>query len=224
MGAAGAGVAAQPQIWRVQPSLLRMSDADASMSEADLEKARTSLQRLVEGPPGSSEFETKPGGFEFETRVQDAPPGRPFGEWSASIEMSQMLRVPETGETAPLLDIRGDNATLTKANEEKAAHLAQIRTLVGKLNEKHVQLKALPTGSPGGQAAQEASLARHLVRLPEVNFIDDKAGKPVGINQHIGRRPVIAVGNSDGDFQMLEWTTAGEGARLGTGTSRPRER
>ena len=54
-----------------------------------------------------------------------------------------------------------------------------------------------------------------LVRLPEVNFIDDKAGKPVGINQHIGRRPVIAVGNSDGDFQMLEWTTAGEGARLG---------
>ena len=70
----GAVGAAQPQIWRVQPSLLRMSDADASMSEADLEKARTSLQRLVEGPSGSSEFETKSGGFELETRVQDAPP------------------------------------------------------------------------------------------------------------------------------------------------------
>ncbi|MEE4380117.1 MAG: HAD family hydrolase [Candidatus Competibacteraceae bacterium] len=54
-----------------------------------------------------------------------------------------------------------------------------------------------------------------LVRLPEVNFIDDKAGKPVGINQHIGRRPIAAFGNSDGDFQMLEWTTAGEGRRLG---------
>ena len=53
-----------------------------------------------------------------------------------------------------------------------------------------------------------------LVREPRINFIDDKEGKPVGINQHIGRRPVIAFGNSDGDFQMLEWTAAGEGSRL----------
>jgi hypothetical protein len=53
-----------------------------------------------------------------------------------------------------------------------------------------------------------------LIRLPEVNFIDDKAGKPVGINSHIGRRPIAAFGNSDGDRQMLEWTQAGPGARL----------
>ncbi len=52
-----------------------------------------------------------------------------------------------------------------------------------------------------------------LVRLPEINFIDDKAGKPVGINQHIGRRPIAAFGNSDGDLQMLQWTAAGKGAR-----------
>ncbi|MFL5020024.1 MAG: HAD family hydrolase [Rhizobium sp.] len=55
-----------------------------------------------------------------------------------------------------------------------------------------------------------------LYRLPEVNFIDDKAGKPVGINQQIGRRPIAAFGNSDGDLQMLQWTTmAGAPARLG---------
>jgi hypothetical protein len=54
-----------------------------------------------------------------------------------------------------------------------------------------------------------------LVRLPEMNFVDDKGGKPVGINQHIGRRPIAAFGNSDGDLQMLQWTTAGPGARLG---------
>jgi phosphoglycolate phosphatase-like HAD superfamily hydrolase len=53
-----------------------------------------------------------------------------------------------------------------------------------------------------------------LVRLPEINFIDDKTGKPVGINSHIGRRPVAAFGNSDGDRQMLEWTQAGGRARL----------
>jgi phosphoglycolate phosphatase-like HAD superfamily hydrolase len=53
-----------------------------------------------------------------------------------------------------------------------------------------------------------------LIRLPEVNFIDDKTGKPVGINSHIGRRPIAAFGNSDGDQQMLEWTQGGAGARL----------
>jgi phosphoserine phosphatase len=53
-----------------------------------------------------------------------------------------------------------------------------------------------------------------LVRLPELNFLNDKAGKPVGINQHIGRRPIAAFGNSDGDLQMLQWTTAGKGPRF----------
>jgi phosphoglycolate phosphatase-like HAD superfamily hydrolase len=53
-----------------------------------------------------------------------------------------------------------------------------------------------------------------LVRLPELNFIDDKTGKPVGINSYIGRRPIAAFGNSDGDRQMLEWTQGGAGARL----------
>jgi phosphoserine phosphatase len=53
-----------------------------------------------------------------------------------------------------------------------------------------------------------------LVRLPEIDFIDDKAGKPVAINQHIGRRPIAAFGNSDGDLQMLQWATAGSGSRF----------
>jgi phosphoglycolate phosphatase-like HAD superfamily hydrolase len=54
-----------------------------------------------------------------------------------------------------------------------------------------------------------------LLRLPEIDLIDDKAGKPVGIHQVIGRRPRIAFGNSDGDFEMLEWTTSAKGPRLG---------
>ena len=53
-----------------------------------------------------------------------------------------------------------------------------------------------------------------LVKLPELNFIDDKAGKPVGIQMQIGRRPVLAFGNSDGDQQMLQWTAAGSGMRF----------
>jgi hypothetical protein len=54
-----------------------------------------------------------------------------------------------------------------------------------------------------------------LFRLPEINFIDDKTGKPIGINEHIGRRPIAAFGNSDGDLEMLQWTTLSGGVRLG---------
>jgi carbonic anhydrase/phosphoserine phosphatase len=53
-----------------------------------------------------------------------------------------------------------------------------------------------------------------LVRLPEINFVDDKAGKPVGIQTHIGRRPIAAFGNSDGDLQMMQWTAAGDRSRF----------
>jgi phosphoglycolate phosphatase-like HAD superfamily hydrolase len=54
-----------------------------------------------------------------------------------------------------------------------------------------------------------------LVRMPKIDFINDKAGKPVGIYEHIGRRPILAFGNSDSDMQMIEYATAGEGRRLG---------
>ncbi|MDR3621236.1 MAG: HAD family hydrolase [Paludisphaera borealis] len=54
-----------------------------------------------------------------------------------------------------------------------------------------------------------------LIRLPEVAFIDDRAGKPDGIYRAAGRRPIAAFGNSDGDYELLRWTTAGPGPRLG---------
>jgi hypothetical protein len=54
-----------------------------------------------------------------------------------------------------------------------------------------------------------------LFRLPDVNFVDDGAGKPVGINEYIGRRPIAAFGNSDGDLEMLQWATMAGGVSLG---------
>jgi hypothetical protein len=53
-----------------------------------------------------------------------------------------------------------------------------------------------------------------VVKLPELNGINDREGKPININLHIGRRPILAFGNSDGDLQMLEYTAGGPGARL----------
>ena len=53
-----------------------------------------------------------------------------------------------------------------------------------------------------------------LARMPKIDFIDDGPGKPVGIYRNIGRQPIFAFGNSDGDWQMLQWTAAGEGPRF----------
>lgn len=54
-----------------------------------------------------------------------------------------------------------------------------------------------------------------VMKLPGIDFVDDKKGKPVGIDSRIGKRPIFAGGNSDGDFAMLEYTTGGDGPRFG---------
>jgi len=53
-----------------------------------------------------------------------------------------------------------------------------------------------------------------LIKLPEIDFISDNVAKPAAIQKHIGRRPIASFGNSDGDLEMLQWTSAGEGARF----------
>jgi len=69
-------------------------------------------------------------------------------------------------------------------------------------------------GSMGQTTFQMWDEGPVLVKQPAISFVDDKAGKPVGIHQFIGRRPIAAFGNSDGDLQMLQWTAAGEGPSL----------
>jgi hypothetical protein len=70
-------------------------------------------------------------------------------------------------------------------------------------------------GSAGKTSYEVIDGVPTIVKDPGIAFIDDKEGKPVGIDTHIGRRPILVAGNSDGDFQMLEWATAGEGPRFG---------
>ena len=70
-------------------------------------------------------------------------------------------------------------------------------------------------GSSGGLKYELRDGTPVIVKTPDLVLNDDKEGKPVGIQRHIGRRPIAAFGNSDGDFQMLEWTTSGKGKRLG---------
>ena len=81
------------------------------------------------------------------------------------------------------------------------------------------QVYGVPPEQVVGSSIKTRFQMRHdipvLFRLPEINFIDDGAGKPVGINEYIGRRPIAAFGNSDGDLEMLQWTTKTDGRRLG---------
>jgi phosphoglycolate phosphatase-like HAD superfamily hydrolase len=69
-------------------------------------------------------------------------------------------------------------------------------------------------GSSGKLAFELRDGRPVILKLPELDFVDDRAGKPVAIQRHIGRRPIAAFGNSDGDLQMLQWTAARDGARL----------
>jgi phosphoserine phosphatase len=69
-------------------------------------------------------------------------------------------------------------------------------------------------GSSGKQKLEMRGGKPVLVKLPAVDFVDDKEGKPIAIQRHIGRRPIAAFGNSDGDLQMLQWTAAGNGPRF----------
>jgi len=69
-------------------------------------------------------------------------------------------------------------------------------------------------GSAGKQKFEMRDGKPVLVKLAEIDFIDDKEGKPIGIQKFIGRRPILAFGNSDGDLQMLQWTAAGNGVRF----------
>jgi haloacid dehalogenase-like hydrolase len=69
-------------------------------------------------------------------------------------------------------------------------------------------------GSSGKIRYEQRNGVPVIMRLPELAFIDDGPGKPVGIETHIGRQPIFAFGNSDGDLQMLQWTAAGTGARF----------
>lgn len=73
----------------------------------------------------------------------------------------------------------------------------------------------IPPENVMGSAAPTEYVDGQIMKLPGISFVDDKAGKPLGIDSRIGRKPIFAGGNSDGDFQMLEYTTSGNGPSFG---------
>ncbi|QPH41944.1 haloacid dehalogenase-like hydrolase [Pedobacter endophyticus] len=97
--------------------------------------------------------------------------------------------------------VSGGGVDFMRVWAEKAYHIPSYQIIGSSLKTKY------EVGADG---------IPKLIKLPELNFNDDNTGKPVGIHQHIGKRPVLAFGNSDGDYEMLQWTTTAKGyPRLG---------
>lgn len=95
--------------------------------------------------------------------------------------------------------VSGGGVHFIRAFSEKAYNIPPEHVIGSALKSSYKVVDGVPT----------------VIKEPGISFIDDKEGKPVGIDAKIGRRPIFAGGNSDGDFQMLEWTTAGDGPRFG---------
>ncbi|RAI04330.1 HAD family hydrolase [Acuticoccus sediminis] len=95
--------------------------------------------------------------------------------------------------------VSGGGIDFIRAFSEKAYNIPVNQVIGSSVKSKFEMVDGVPT----------------VIKEPGVFFVDDKAGKPVGISGRIGKRPIFAAGNSDGDFEMLQWTTAGEGPRFG---------
>lgn len=140
---------------------------------------------------------------EFETTVK---------EWLASAKHPQFQRPYHEVVYQPMIDlldylrangfktfiVSGGGVEFMRAWVEKAYGIPPEQ-VVGSVGKEKFEFR---NGKPV------------LLKLPAVDFVDDKEGKPVGIQKFIGRRPILAFGNSDGDLQMLQWTAAGSGARF----------
>lgn len=141
---------------------------------------------------------------EFESSVTDwlstavhPKTGKPYQEmiYQPMLELLELLR--ENGFKTFI--VSGGGVDFMRVWAEKAYGIPSYQIIGSSIKSKYEVVDGKPV----------------ILKTPELNFIDDKEGKPVGIHQYIGKRPVFAAGNSDGDYQMLEYTTSGSGLRFG---------
>ncbi|OOG77824.1 HAD family phosphatase [Algoriphagus sp. A40] len=123
--------------------------------------------------------------------------GKPYNQmiFQPMVELLDLLR----GKGYKTFIVSGGGIDFMRVWAEKAYGIPPYQVIGSSIKAKYEVVEGNPT----------------ISKLAELNFIDDGAGKPVGIFQHIGKRPVFAAGNSDGDYQMLEYTTTGAGPRFG---------
>jgi len=188
-------LAPQHPEWKAQQPFKGVLEGDINSALAGGEKALLELVMATHANMTTTEFEQVVS--DWITTARHPKTGRPYTEmvYQPMLELLDYLR--ENG--FKVFIVSGGGIEFMRVFSEEIYGVPPEQVIGSSIETQFEVRNGKPT----------------LVRLPEINFIGDKAGKPVGINQHIGRRPLAAFGNSDGDLQMLQWTTAGAGARLG---------
>jgi phosphoglycolate phosphatase-like HAD superfamily hydrolase len=188
-------LAPQHPEWRDKEPFASVLKGDLKTALAGGEKALVELVMATHAGTTSEEFETIVSAWIATARHPRT--GRLFTEmvYQPMLELLSYLR----GNGFKTFIVSGGGIEFMRPWTEKVYGIPPEQVVGSSVKTKY-ELR-------GGQPV--------IVRLPELNFNDDKAGKPVGIQQHIGRHPLMAFGNSDGDFEMLEWTTSAKGPRFG---------
>jgi phosphoglycolate phosphatase-like HAD superfamily hydrolase len=186
---------------KADPSILK-SNALKAAAEGDLKGIMAGgKEGLVEilnvSHSGMSVDEFKAGAYEWLTTAKHPTSGLVFADmtFQPMVELLRYLR----DENFKTYIVSGGGVDFIRAIAKQAYNIPPSQVI----------------GSEGALRYEVKDGVPTLMKDGGISFIDDKAGKPVGINRFIGQRPIFAGGNSDGDFEMLEWVTAGDGPSFG---------
>jgi hypothetical protein len=187
-------LAPQHPEWKTREPFASLLKGDVSKALAGGEKAIAEIVMVTHAGMTTAEFETIV--KDWIATAKHPKTGRPYTEmvYQPMLELLAYLRA----NGFKTFIVSGGGIEFMRPWTEKVYGIPPEQVVGSSIKTKYEMRDGKPV----------------LVRLPAIDFVDDKAGKPVGINSHIGRRPVAAFGNSDGDRQMLEWTQGGGGARL----------
>lgn len=203
--------AEQPAYFQIFFAIDMVKQMDASMLTSDALKAAAAgdvegilasgkeglLEVLAAAHSGMSVTEFKANVAAWMEAARHPDTGRPYDEmiYQPMLELLRYLR----DEGFATYIVSGGGIDFIRVLSPDAYNIPPNQVVGSSLVSEYV------VGEAGPQ----------ILKKPELFFNDDKAGKPVAINHHIGKRPIFAGGNSDGDFEMLEWTTSGEGPGFG---------
>lgn len=181
--------------WTKDPILKAAIEADLAGVMAGGEKGLIGL--VMKSHAGMSEDQFSEEVTNWLQTAKHPDTGKPYNQmiYHPMLELLEYLRA----HGYKTFIVSGGGIDFLRVWAEEAYGIPPYQVVGSSIKAKYEQVEGKP----------------QVIKIPELDFIDDKAGKPVGIHQHIGKKPIIAVGNSDGDFEMLEYTTQGAGAWLG---------
>jgi hypothetical protein len=188
-------LAPQHPEWKVQPPFKAVLDGDLAALAAGGERGLLKLAMATHAGMTTAEFETIV--REWIATARHPKYGRPYTEcvYQPMLELLAYLRA----NGFKTFIVSGGGVEFVRPWAEQVYGIPPEQVVGSRIQTRYELRGSRPV----------------LLRLPEIAFVDDKAGKPVGIHQAIGRRPLLAFGNSDGDREMLQWTTLGGAPGLG---------